>query len=74
MDLAEVVGHATVVAGQPHVAVPAGGAFEVPGALGKALQALILIDLDAQPQCGDLHPSQASVRVKEAVRQGKLSG
>ena len=72
VDLSKVVGHTSVMARKPNIAVPAGGGFEMPGAFGKALQAFVLIHLDGKPQRGDLQPAQAAVLIKEAVREGEL--
>ncbi|MPN07269.1 hypothetical protein SDC9_154535 [bioreactor metagenome] len=69
-----MVGDAPVMARKPHVPIPARGGLEVARALGQALQALVLIDLDAEAQLGNLERSQASVRVVEPIGQGELSG
>lgn len=35
VDLSKVVGHTSVMARKPNIAVPAGGGFEMPGAFGN---------------------------------------
>ena len=74
VDLAEVIGHASVVAGDSHVAIPTKGGFEMSRPFGQALQAFRLIDLDVYPDAGNLQLPDAAVRVIEIIRQCKGGG
>ena len=61
MDLSKMIGYATVMASQPNISIPAGCKFEMAGAFGQALKALILIDLDGHTQRWDPQPPKAAV-------------
>ena len=56
-----MIGYATVMASQPNISIPAGCKFEMAGAFGQALKALILIDLDRHTQRWDPQPPKAAV-------------
>ena len=74
VNFTKVVCHASVVAGDSHVAIPAGSGFEMPRSFRQALQAFRLTDFDIYPDAGNLQLPDAAVRVIEIVRQCKGGG
>lgn len=48
-----MVGDTPIMASNSNIAIPAGGGFEMPGALRKIFQAFILVNLDVKIELGN---------------------